>query len=1035
MRYFFVLSYVNLKNRLFFIKKSFVFRFFICFILYVWAHNSYSQINYVPLNNADILNESQNLFNAENYTSCFNYLRTSVYVQNPLNLDNVHQNLAYYYYIISGIRCRDTSVFELARTYIKENIVSNFKQRVAFFLGNYYYFNNDFENALQYLEHLPIYHLTNKEVSQLKFQLGYIFYKLNNFKKAKHLLSIISQLPQDKFYFEANYYVGLLSISDGSYAEAIKNFKIAEEKSDYKPYIPYYLAQCFYFEKKIDSSLRIANKALENKTTKNTIQLEQLLSQIYFEKNDFQKSLNHFKKFIFNYPEVTANDFFKYSFCFYKTSQYDSALHYLIKIQSSDEQNQAAILNLLANIYIIKNEKQLAKNALYNCIELLNDTNTEFLTSKLNYIKLLVDLKEHSFALVQLQNYLNYPLTDSLKQQALELLIYEFTRSQNYEKAYSVYKKLKFTSKESQKVYVEILIGLGKTEFLENQFDSAVIYLTMALNEAQILNVQKIEAEFWLGQTFYQLEQFKFAIIHTNNYLNLKPTSSEDLVRAYITNGYSFLKLDDFTLALENYNKALKLLKKSHVLYQDALLRKADCNLMLKNFSQASQGYQEVVIQKWAGADYALFQLAKLAGAGQNLDQKIHYLEQLINSYPSSNLQEDAHLELVETYFIQEKFKNAKLILDTINNNINYLKWQAAILYKLGLVHFNLKNNIAALNYFDTLYQKYSHFSEIDDAAVIIKNIFIIQNQPEKYIEFMNKFGILTEENEQEKLLLEIADRKTYANDYEGLVKIYKQYLNLNQPSAKCDILNKIILVYKQLKSLDSALPYLQDITKYCADKTEAWQTIASIYQEHQDYQNQTNSLMEAYQSTSDQSLKQSLSESILNNFINYPQLEYNEDSLNFMFGNESFTSQVNPKLWYIYSEKLSQDTNLDKDYKARIAYWEKIISSKDYKLAPKVAIKIGNVLVKKGLLDSAEQWCFGIIKNYDYDYYVVTQAYLLLGDIYLLENDQFNAKSTYSSVKENSEFDDLKKEATEKLNKITTHKRKYTNLSKPKSN
>jgi hypothetical protein len=55
------------------------------------------------------------------------------------------------------------------------------------------------------------------------------------------------------------------------------------------------------------------------------------------------------------------------------------------------------------------------------------------------------------------------------------------------------------------------------------------------------------------------------------------------------------------------------------------------------------------------------------------------------------------------------------------------------------------------------------------------------------------------------------------------------------------------------------------------------------------------------------------------------------------------------------------------------------------------------------------------IKKHTSYEFWI-TKTYLLLGDIYVAQKDNFNAIATYKSVSENATIEELKNEATNKL-------------------
>jgi hypothetical protein len=79
--------------------------------------------------------------------------------------------------------------------------------------------------------------------------------------------------------------------------------------------------------------------------------------------------------------------------------------------------------------------------------------------------------------------------------------------------------------------------------------------------------------------------------------------------------------------------------------------------------------------------------------------------------------------------------------------------------------------------------------------------------------------------------------------------------------------------------------------------------------------------------------------------------------------------------------------------------------------------------------LPDAEKASFEVInKAGSYDYWI-TKAYILLGDIYLKEQDYFNAEATLRSVVENTTITELKQEAQQKLDAVLAEKEKNSKV------
>ncbi|MCX8472100.1 MAG: tetratricopeptide repeat protein [Sediminibacterium sp.] len=993
---------------------------FICIFLFLLPLLSKSQqFNIGREQEQQVLNEAKALFFIEDYFSCYQLLKLYFAKNKEVDYENIIELEGVYYYVVSGIKNGDTTIFQLAEEFIQKNIFPNYDDRVNYNLGYYFYYNKDFKRAKKYLQSLSFYNLTNHEISEVKFELGYIYFIENDFDSALHLLKIITQLPQDHYYYEANYYVGLILINKGDFLGAEKYFITANKNSTFTNYIPYYLAQIKFLNKNPKEAEKIALEALADPNIKNVLQLRQLLSQIYFERNEYFKALSNFQSFIYSYPKVTANDYFKFAFCYYKNKNYDSALFYLKRIQSNTDSNQVAILNLLANIYILKGQKINAKNVLFSCLQLFSSNNTAYFEVKLNYIKILIELKEHSFALNQIQSFMDSKAPPELILQANNLLIIELAHSNNFIKANLIYNSLNQVSEEAQQVYPNILFGLAREFFNSQQYDSAQFYYLKLLNQNQVQPQILIMTYFWLSQTYYELQNYQLSVNQAEKFITYNNAPKEFVQKANYTLGYDYLELQNYPKAQYYFEKSLpNNINKYQNFEKTIYLKIADCQLMRKMYKQAEEKYQTVYQKKWTDADYALYQLSLLSGAQQNISQKTELLNKLIKNYPQSNYKVEAQMELAETYIIIEDFSQAKNTLETVLAQQPNSAYTPTILLKLAVVCYNMKDNASALKYYDNLFTNYKNASVLSDAENVLKNIFVDEGHPENFIKFLNQHGKSISESEQEKILLDLAQNKLLENNIPYVLEIYQQYLQLPSPSEKCDILEKIIQLYEQTNQPDSAIRFLNQIIADCQveQKVAAAEKLADIYSK----KNLPAQALANDMFIMNYAIDNHLKENTINNMLQIINRNYHLfgyiDSLHKYVENGSYNlpNSIMANWWYI--KGLINATAGNKNDSISCLYFNKALSFNDRTLNPLASFEIAKILIEENKLDSAEKYCFNLIKLYEYDLYTLTKTYILLGDIYLKENDLFNAKATYLSVKENSDFEDLKKIVQDKL-------------------
>lgn len=106
----------------------------------------------------------------------------------------------------------------------------------------------------------------------------------------------------------------------------------------------------------------------------------------------------------------------------------------------------------------------------------------------------------------------------------------------------------------------------------------------------------------------------------------------------------------------------------------------------------------------------------------------------------------------------------------------------------------------------------------------------------------------------------------------------------------------------------------------------------------------------------------------------------------------------------------------LNGDTTGAIQLLTKIINTNTSVITAEAHYLLAKLYLDQNKLTVAEKTAFDVIKKQAAYEYWVTKTYILLGDIYVAQKDNFNAIATYKSVSENATIDDLKMEASNKL-------------------
>ncbi|MEX0635884.1 MAG: tetratricopeptide repeat protein, partial [Ferruginibacter sp.] len=126
----------------------------------------------------------------------------------------------------------------------------------------------------------------------------------------------------------------------------------------------------------------------------------------------------------------------------------------------------------------------------------------------------------------------------------------------------------------------------------------------------------------------------------------------------------------------------------------------------------------------------------------------------------------------------------------------------------------------------------------------------------------------------------------------------------------------------------------------------------------------------------------------------------------------------------------LGKSQQLSGDCNAAIASFKSAAAINKAAWGAEARYEIANCMLTQNNLSGAEKAAMAVIKETgSYDLWV-TKSYILLGDLFLLQKDYFNAKATFESVAKNASIEALKLEAQQKLDKAIVAEKLQSKIS-----
>jgi tetratricopeptide (TPR) repeat protein len=945
--------------------------------------------------------------------------------------DNTISNHTYlnddinYFFIVCELKLLQPVAEDEAKHYVA--VVSNEPRRqlMSFHLAKFYFAKEKFSDAITYYERAGLDNLSNEEIADAKFEKAYCYFNLKQFEQAKPLFNEIHQLPENKYYFAANYYYGFICYYDRQYSEALKAFKLVETREEYMGVVPYYIAEIYYFQGKKDDAMRYGESILaKGGTLFYEKELKLLIGQLQFEKKNFSKALPLLEFYVNNSEKVDKEILYELSYCYYQNNQLVKAIDGFKQLSNQKDSLGQNSMYLLGDCYLRTNQKANARNAFQYCA--YNNSNAKQQeVSRFIYAKLSYELGYQDIALSELKKFLaDYPNSE-YDTEAKEILVGLLANTNNFSDALTLYESLGKPTVAMQKVYPRILFGKAVEYINDQQIVRADELLTKVLSDTYAGSILPY-ANFWKGEIAFRTQKYDEAIRYQMAYLQSSaPAQGEANPAAARYNlGYSWMKKENYKQALNYFEQITKSASAvSPAIEQDAYVRSADCYFMNKEFAKANSMYDNVLKNALPQSDYALFQKAMIAGV-KSSTEKIKTLNTLTRQYPQSGLVPDVNMEIANTYMADEKFKDAIPYLNNVLNAAEAGGLKPKAYLKLGLSYYNVNKNKEALDNYQALIQKYPQSSEADEALDNIKNIYVEEGRPNDYVELMRKNGKTISVSEADSLTYNAAELKYNANDCTAAIAGFNNYLaqytngafalEANYFRSECYSKNKdwqnALTGYSYVNS-KGLNPYFERSTLYAARinffELKEYATAKKYFESlltgsvNQDNQLEAfRGLVRCYYLLKDYTKANDAAKTLLTK----KGISTDDKSIAFLV--------------------LGKSQQLSGDCVSAISSFKSCASINKSAWGAEARYEIANCQFTSGNLSAAEKAAMAVIKETgSYDIWV-TKSYILLGDIFMQQKDYFNAKATYESVAKNSVIPELKNEAQQKLDKATAEEK-----------
>lgn len=968
---------------------------------------------------------AQELFEKEKYGAARN-LFEQILEQVP-DKQSLLRADAEYYAAVSAAELRHPDAQERLNTFINGYPGHANIPLAHFYSGRIYYERRGYKRAAEAFTKVTTSQLSVAQRDEFNFMAGYSWFETGDYAKSKAAFGALKS-RETRYKAYAIYYYAHVCYLDGNYQEALDHFHLIRDHPDFRPLIPYYYAQILYKQKRYKEMATLITPLIDQKSTKRLGTIARLIGDAFYKLNLYDEALGYLEIYL---KEVQGNisgiDAYQIGYVYYHAGEYRQAIEMFQKATGTGDSLAQNAYYHLADCYIRTGDKRFAMNAFYEAYKLGVDPEvTE--DALFNYAKLSYEMafNPYNITIRAFEQFLgDYPSSPRAAE-AQMLLVNLYLSTRNFRSALASIEKIRNNNDNLRAAYQRIAYFRGIELFNDNNFDEAVEVFGKALEFNFDPKIRAL-TYYWRGETHYRLLAWEQARADYNRF-QVSPGAFDlpEFNLSHYNTGYTWFKQKDYDAALIAFRKfMLKPEREREEIVLDATLRIADCYFMKRDYTNASAYYKQAGGSKARGSDYAQYQHALATGAMGRLQTKADLLDEMIRNHPRSDYRDDALFDLGATYLNLDQQTKALNAFNKLITEYPGSSFEKEALLKVGLIYFHTGREDLALKSLDRVVKEYRGTPESKEALLTIRDIFTATDRVEEYYAYVKGTQFVVTDAEKDSL---------------AYIPAENHYLNGNCESALNGFRNYIKQFPEGLFIINAQF-YKAECEMNARNHAVALEGYNFVTAQHR-----TKFTEAALMRAAEIHL---LNDNCAGALENYIRLEQNAD--NKLYLQQSRTGQMrcfsqtgqHQRAYQVANriirEKQHPDEIITEAYliqaKAAMAmdsmlaaqtYFQQVLKRTKNEFAAEAKYNMALIEFEMQNYEMAEKEIFELINDIpSYDYWIA-KAFILLSDIYVKNENIFQAKHTLQSIIDNYDGEDLVLEARRKL-KVIVDREKET--------
>lgn len=969
-----------------------------------------------------LFNKGIELFEKGNYVSAQKHFKefSQLTPTNQIHL----KGEAEFYYALCAIELFNNDAEYLIRTFIN-SYPDNQKVNVAFFeLAKLRYRERKYSDAIYWFNQTNRNGLSFEQKAELLFKMGYSQFMLNELDLASRAFFEVKD-TKNKYSSPATYYYSHIAYTQENLATALKGFQKLSNDETFSPLVPYYIAQIYYKQREYEKVVEYAPPVLENATPKRAPEIARLIGESLYRLRRYDEAVPYIEQFVEKASSLTRNDNYLVGFIYHRNNKHDEAVKYLERVATEDDTLSQNAYYHLADCYINLGDKAKARQAFSMASKYSYDMAIKE-DALFNFAKITFETLYNPFneAIEAFRSYIELFPNSPRIDEAHNYLVLAYTSTKNYSQALASLDMINNKDASIRQAYQRVAFFRGIELFQNLNFTEAIEKFTLSLQYPEYNKSLSALALYWRGEAYYRTENFQQAASDYNQFL-LSPGSFDlaEYKMAHYNLGYANFKLKNYDEAIVWFRKYTTQNHETKTTYLgDAYNRIADSYYILRRYWVALDYYENAINTNTIDVDYAILQRGIAFGLVERPQKKVDALLSLVENHQESDFMDDALFELAETYMSMGETSNAIKYYSQIQENFPGSSYFVKALVQLGIAAYNNNESDNAMQYYKRVVEEFPGSTEAKNALIGIRNIYVDNGNVDDYFSYASRLGSLGNVSmaEKDSLSYMAAERVYMSGNCQKALQNLSKYIE-EFPKGNF-ILNAHYYMgdcYYKTNQFDNALTaFNQVIQRQKNPFTEQTLIAAStIYMQQKKYA-EAYEVYSMLESLAD--LKSSLLDARLGMMRTAEKLNNHQEVVEAaakVLITEKLPSELEIEARFSRANAL---VKLDRLSDAFNEYARVSLNLKT-KQGAEAKYRMAQIYLERGELIKAEEEVFSFANKNTPHQYWLAKSFILLADVYIIQDDFFQAKATLQSVIDgysNTE-DGIIDEASEKLTQL----------------